>query len=255
MGDILNLAEQFFLSLSLGVTILFFIIQTEKTGAGLMRLFSSVAGISSFVACLLYLSYGPLLSPQSLAYLLASFFHLIVYLNHKDQKSPVMWGLYIGQILTMSFALWEFHNHNLKVWSFFLSSTLLLGSVTFSMILGHWYLVTPKLSEKLLLKGVHIMIGILVLKVILTTVMIGMDWQLFQSGAEGAMGYMFNWIMLSMRVGWGYLVVAGMSYFTWRLVRMRSIQSATGVLYAMTFFVFIGELISSYFFFEYGVYL
>jgi hypothetical protein len=36
-------------------------------------------------------------------------------------------------------------------------------------------------------------------------------------------------------------------------VRMRSIQSATGVLYVMTFFVFVGELIASYMYLKMGV--
>ena len=76
---------------------------------------------------------------------------------------------------------------------------------------------------------------------------------LFVSGSNGAMGYMFNWIMLLMRLGWGYLVIAIMGYYTWRLTKMRSIQSATGVLYVMTFFVFIGELIAGYYHFKYGI--
>ena len=68
-------------------------------------------------------------------------------------------------------------------------------------------------------------------------------------------GYMFNWIVLVMRLTWGYLIIGIMSYFTWKLVKMRSIQSATGILYVMTFFVFIGELISTFFFYKYGMYL
>ena len=71
---------------------------------------------------------------------------------------------------------------------------------------------------------------------------------------NGSNGYMFNWIMLLMRFGWGYLIIGIMGYYIWRLTKIRSIQSATGVaLYVMTFFVFIGELIAGYYHFKYGI--
>ena len=75
----------------------------------------------------------------------------------------------------------------------------------------------------------------------------------FTQGTQLGMGYVYNWIMLIMRVVWGYLIIGIMSYFSWRLIRMRSLQSATGILYVMTFFVFIGELIASFLFYEYGI--
>ena len=74
----------------------------------------------------------------------------------------------------------------------------------------------------------------------------------FKEYSELGAGYMFNWIALSMRFLWGYAILFIMSYFTWKLVKIRSIQSATGVLYVMVFFIWIGELISHYMFFNYG---
>ena len=94
---------------------------------------------------------------------------------------------------------------------------------------------------------------VLPLKLTLLAVAYFSNESLFISGSNSAMGYMFNWIMLLMRLGWGYLVIAIMGYYTWRLTKMRSIQSATGVLYVMTFFVFIGELIAGYYHFKYGI--
>ncbi len=66
-------------------------------------------------------------------------------------------------------------------------------------------------------------------------------------------GYTFNWLVISMRWLWGYVALAVLSAFAWRLCRMRSIQSATGVLYIMVFFVFVGELISGYLYFKHGL--
>jgi hypothetical protein len=121
------------------------------------------------------------------------------------------------------------------------------------MVMGHWYLVTPRLSEKPLQYASYISWVLLVIKVVWTvSTYINLQNYFEPHTAMGA-GYSFNWLMLLMRVGWGYLVVGVMSYYSYRLISMRSIQSATGMLYAMTFFIFIGELISSYMFLQYGM--
>ena len=65
----------------------------------------------------------------------------------------------------------------------------------------------------------------------------------------------FGQMLIVMRIIWGYAAVGVMGYFGYRLARMRSIQSATGILYAMTFAVFIGELGSHYLHHYYGVWL
>ena len=76
----------------------------------------------------------------------------------------------------------------------------------------------------------------------------------FLEGSRLGAGYMFNWIILTMRMVWGYHYWDH-ELFYMASCKMRSIQSATGVLYVMTFFVFVGELISAYFFHKYGMHL
>ena len=114
-------------------------------------------------------------------------------------------------------------------------------------------MVVPGLSENHLKKSLVAFWWILALKIIMCAVEVFNHQNLFSSGTTEAMGYMFNWIMLLMRFGWGYLIIGIMGYYTWRLTKIRSIQSATGVLYVMTFFVFIGELIAGYYHFKYGI--
>jgi hypothetical protein len=123
------------------------------------------------------------------------------------------------------------------------------------MLLGHWYLVVPKLSERPLKVALIFTWLIMLLKFLLTCTALVKDVGFFLEGSRLGAGYMFNWIILAMRLAWGYLIIGIMSYFTWKLVKMRSIQSATGMLYVMTFFVFIGELISTFIFYKYGMYL
>jgi len=72
-------------------------------------------------------------------------------------------------------------------------------------------------------------------------------------GTDLGGGYMFNWIMVSMRYLWGYLAIVILNIFAYKLVKMRSIQSATGILYVMVFFIFVGEMTSSYLFYKHGL--
>ena len=121
------------------------------------------------------------------------------------------------------------------------------------MVMGHWYLVTPKLSENPLKYALYISWVFLVVKMGWTVYGYLESPGFFTEMTTSGGGYAFNWMMLTMRIGWGYVVLGIMSIYAYRLVAMRSIQSATGMLYAMTFFVFVSELISSYMFLEYGI--
>jgi DMSO reductase anchor subunit len=123
------------------------------------------------------------------------------------------------------------------------------------MTLGHWYLVVPKLSEKPLLI-VNIIIWIILgIKIPISIKSLIAHKEFFEEFTTLGSGYAFNLVLLTMRLSFGYLVILIMSIFNWRLLKLRSIQSSTGVMYAMTFFVFIGEMISAYLFFNYGMHI
>jgi hypothetical protein len=72
-------------------------------------------------------------------------------------------------------------------------------------------------------------------------------------GTQLGDGYIYNWLFISMRYLWGYLAPLVLSFFTFRLCKLRSIQSATGVLYIVEFFVIVGELISVYLMTKHGL--
>lgn len=250
---IIMLAEFFLLSLALGVGFFFFLAKPKESGAGLIKLLSSVCLASNALAFILHLTYGRVTDPQSVCSIVAMIAFLLTYLFHKDQKSAFMWVLYVIHNLALMKQIHFLQNGYFDDFSYSLSSILYLGSITYAMLMGHWYLVTPKLSEKPLIIASYFCWLFLLIKITWTTYSFIHLEELFVTGTREAAGYLFNWIMLTMRVGWGYLVVGIMSYFSYRLIKMRSIQSATGMLYAMTFFVFIGELISMYLFFQYRI--
>jgi hypothetical protein len=208
---------------------------------------------SFFFATALHQNYGHFGDPPSIVSYIGLGAFLLIYLFHGEEKSPLMWGLFALHNIALVLWLWIFSNAQLGSFLFSLSSILFLGGITYAMVMGHWYLVTPKLSETPLKYAIYITWAVLAYKLMSSTYE-GMQIQdYFVLGTSKGGGYSFNWMMLSMRVLWGYVVTGVMSYFAWRLVRMRSIQSATGILYAMTFFVFVGEMISNYMFLEYGM--
>ena len=255
MSNILMLAESFLISLALGAGIFSPLASTKMTGAGFIKLLTSVCLGSTIIALILHLTYASFGSPESVLLTVSSIVMILTYLFHKDQKSPLMWGAYLIQNLTLAKALMVFHNNAPEVVYFFFGSTILLGVITYAMILGHWYLVTPRLSEKPLKYANIILWFILAIKMTHTGMEVAENWKYFESGTRLGEGYTFNWLMLTMRVVWGYLVILVMSIFNWKLVVIRSTQSATGMLYAMTFFVLVGELISSYIYFEMGLFI
>lgn len=245
-------AESFFYNLAFGVSFFTFLIPTRLTGAGLMKLMSTISGVALLFGVILHLMYAPTSSIQAILSFAALLSFIFIYVLHTDEKHWSMWLMYALHTLALGFIFIPFYNGDLWAMAQMITGALLLGNITFSMLLGHWYLVTPKLSEKPLLKAVMLSWPLILIKIAFTTSAYFKHIEMFQEGTTEGGGYAFNWMMFIMRVGWGYIVIAVMSYFSWRLVKMRSIQSATGILYAQTFFVLVGEIISIYFFHSFG---
>lgn len=254
MATIISVSEFFLISLAFGVGAFTCLIDTKSTGSGLMRVFSSILGTSSFLALIIHLFKDGYSVNKAFAYGLVTVGFLLVYFFHKEDKNPLSWFAYGLHTLAGVAAIY-FGTESLRDFLYLLSSSLFLGGVTFAMMKGHWYLVTPKLSEKPLTQSVLGIWALLAIKMVITGVGVYVAWDFFKEYTNLGAGYAFNWLMLSMRLIWGYVVILVMSIFAWKLVRMRSIQSATGIFYAMVIFVFIGELISGYLFFKYGLYI
>lgn len=253
MNDVMMVSEHFLISLAFAMSLFSIIASSRMTGAGFLKLANSVTGAAGLLALALHLRYGVWQSPESLSLIVFLVMTIATYLYHRDGKGFFMWGVWLVQVLASLSALMVFHNSNMTNLSWAISSAALLGIVTYSMVLGHWYLVVPKLSEKPLVIATLILWIIMAIKVSWTGFEVFENADYFESGTLKGAGYSFNILLLSMRVAWGYLVIAVMSWFAWKLIRMRSIQSATGMLYAMTFFVLVGELMAQFMFFKYGM--
>jgi hypothetical protein len=123
-----------------------------------------------------------------------------------------------------------------------LISALAMGAVILAMMLGHWYLVTPKLSITPLKRysGSYILLTVLTALELVLSYIFYVGW-----GNEPATLTSQRWMSEIMfvlfRVAWGILPPLGMAYWILETVRMKSTQSATGILYAAMICTMIGE--------------
>ncbi len=140
------------------------------------------------------------------------------------QVSPPTWGL-AGPLLS------------------FVIGTLALGFVSEAMVLGHWYLVSPKLPGRPLQELTFLLLAVVavqaVILVVNAVVPVG---QAPDSTALLAGGLGSNpafWL----RVGVGLVFPLALSYMAWQSSRDHAMMSATGLLYIAVGAVFAGELL------------
>jgi len=133
----------------------------------------------------------------------------------------------------------------------FIASTLLLGSATTGMLLGHWYLVSPSLSVAPLRRITLVLLVSLLAAGSLLALNLGLAGSrtLSDSGPTllqaliGIAGYgMFFW--LRALVGLLFpLVIAAMVLQT---LKIKATQAATGLLYLAMVAAFAGEMLGRY---------
>jgi len=131
----------------------------------------------------------------------------------------------------------------------FLSSAALLGGACTAMILGHWYLVIPSLQVSHLQSMVKIHMASMAVRIAVVAAAVLFAIATWQPG----LGPSFRHYILSVsgvffwqRVLFGLAGPALLSYLTWETAKIRSTQSATGILYVDFFTVVVGEVLAKY---------
>ncbi len=141
------------------------------------------------------------------------------------QVSPPTWG-FVGVLLSL------------------LVGALALGLVNQAMILGHWYLVSPKLPGQPIQELTFVLVAVLAIQAILLIVNAAIPArELPESTALLAGGLSSNpafWL----RVGVGLLFPLALAYMAWRSTLERAMMSATGLLYIAVGAVFVGEVLA-----------
>lgn len=131
-----------------------------------------------------------------------------------------------------------------------LTSALLLGWGLVTMLLGHWYLVAPKLRFRHLTIFCWVLLGAVLFKLVAfgasLTAAASVDptvsphpWRLLTTlSGDG----MFFWI----RVLWGLVGPLLLGLMALHCARRQSNQSATGILYVLVVGTFVGEITAYY---------
>lgn len=129
-----------------------------------------------------------------------------------------------------------------------LSSAALLGGACTAMVLGHWYLVIPSMEVRHLQTIVSFHIATLIGRILIVALVLalavgvplttGVSLRRYLTSVDG----IFFW----QRVLFGLAAPLVLSYLTWETAKIRSTQSATGILYVDFFTVVVGEVLACY---------
>jgi protein NrfD len=152
-----------------------------------------------------------------------------------------------GQALTLVAPAASLATRALTLGSFATSAALLGGSCT-AMVLGHWYLVIPSLDVSHLQGVVKFHLGSLAARLVLVVLVVwlALDGLL----TDGFARYIFSLdgVFFWQRVLFGLLGPSLLGWLTWETAKIRSTQSATGILYVDFFTVIVGEVLAKYLF-------
>jgi hypothetical protein len=103
------------------------------------------------------------------------------------------------------------------------------GGSMAAVILGHWYLVTPKISEKPLVLQARLLMGVVGLQVLLFFVWTTLGGGPGQDAFEAFSGS--NLLLVVLRLIVTLLFPLVLCWMAWRTALTRSMESATGLLY------------------------
>lgn len=118
-----------------------------------------------------------------------------------------------------------------------LASAALLGAALSAMLMGHSYLIAPGMSLSPLMR----LIGALAMALAVRALVDGYAlWWWFAEHSLRAAG---NEALLGLAMRWlaGFILPLGATWMAWQAART-STQSATGILYVVVIFCFLGEL-------------
>jgi hypothetical protein len=124
----------------------------------------------------------------------------------------------------------------------------LMGAVTLSMILGHYYLNFPKLSiEPLRRYNLALLVASSLRAGLFCGVLIAIYALDVPGPSPDRSFFLEHGLVLCQRFLFGVLGPCLLAYMSWETVKIHSTQSATGILYAAMVLVTVGELTAVWF--------
>jgi hypothetical protein len=259
---LLHLTSQLFLHLATGGLVVLVFIASYEALTGFLSFSSLLCGI----LLILGLTFDFKVSPVSVLFALSAILTLAYRFSLRSLSIITAHRLLVGAAVIGVFALSiggaavpiRSTSSLQQFFSLFTSllSAGVLGGVGFSMVLGHWYLVVPRLAIEPLKTTSKFFIIALIARIVLLMLTLLILWNTGGSRiievlqmADGV----FPTVLLWTRLLLGLVIPASFLYLIWGTVKIRSTQSATGIFYVTTALILIGELLSKYLSEMYGV--
>jgi hypothetical protein len=131
-----------------------------------------------------------------------------------------------------------------------LASSLLLGWSLITMLLGHWYLVAPKLTFRHLTVFCRVLLGVVALRLLAVGASLAVasrvDELVEPHPLRVLAGLAGQGVFFWFRLLWGLAIPLALAAMALHCARQRSNQSATGILYVLVVGAFIGEITGYY---------
>ena len=120
------------------------------------------------------------------------------------------------------------------------TGALVVGAVSMGMVLGHWYLVTPRLPEQPLREMTGFLLLVMVVQALLIIPAVALPRETFASSVDTPiLENPFFWL----RVGGGLAFPMLLAWMAYDSSGVRAMQSATGLLYIAMALVLSGEVL------------
>ncbi|MBI1825631.1 MAG: hypothetical protein HY287_14175 [Planctomycetes bacterium] len=124
------------------------------------------------------------------------------------------------------------------------TGSLFLGSITLAWLLGHAYLTATRMTIAPLQRFTRLLNWFVNARLVIFAVSLAVAWWLnTTSGRFSVSNHLSQaWLIATMRIGVGLILVSVLAWMVNDCVRLRSTQSATGILYFASVAAYIGEL-------------
>jgi hypothetical protein len=120
------------------------------------------------------------------------------------------------------------------------ASAALLGSAMTAMLLGHMYLIAPGMTMAPMMRLLAVLLAAIVFRPVLAALTLLLWSSTGSASAVTLQGDAVLW--LPVRFGLGCVAPLVLGVMAWHTAKIRSTQSATGILYVVVIFCFLGEL-------------
>ena len=248
---ILKIAFLYFGYMAWGCFALLPLVSLREIGQGFYRFFgflcAALATLSIGIAIYEWAGLGETYRSSSCALSAFLFFNLCFTAALKARARALLWSVWAlglaSGILALAIYPWSTLNQGFLLGFDAVSSALVLGAGILAMMLGHWYLVTPKLSINPLKRysAAYILLTVFTALKLLLSYHLAVGWGSEPVTPEGARLMGDDLVFMLFRVTWGVMAPLAGAYFIWETVKIKSTQSATGILYASMVCTIIGE--------------